>query len=262
MKKKMNGVLGLALALVLAVGLTPTALAAKTVDPAADKGSLTITLTDLDKKTPVSGVKVTVYQVGVGRVEQSNLYFDLQSVLADIRNEDGKAVTLNGLTAADNTKNAAALKAAIQALEADAVPAWSGQTDADGKVVLTDLPVGAYLLVSEKTGRYQETTPFLLTLPQVNAEGTEWEADVTANPKVKYQSSHKPEPENPPETPPEEPPHDIPDDKPPTVDIPEETPLILPQTGLLRWPIPVMAMAGVVLVALGAASERKRKNGQ
>ena len=33
----------------------------------------------------------------------------------------------------------------------------------------------------------------------------------------------------------------------------------LPQTGLLQWPVPVMAMAGLVLFMVGFASEKRRK---
>jgi hypothetical protein len=36
----------------------------------------------------------------------------------------------------------------------------------------------------------------------------------------------------------------------------------LPQTGLLQWPIPLMAAAGLFLLALGMVSERKRKSEQ
>ena len=43
--------------------------------------------------------------------------------------------------------------------------------------------------------------------------------------------------------------------------IPEEDPPlgVLPQTGLLQWPIPVMAAVGLLLVAIGLLSERKRR---
>ena len=61
----------------------------------------------------------------------------------------------------------------------------------------------------------------------------------------------------------------IPDDDVPLGDLPdeeledildEEPPLaILPQTGLLQWPIPVMCAAGLLLIALGLLSEQKRK---
>lgn len=50
---------------------------------------------------------------------------------------------------------------------------------------------------------------------------------------------------------PEENPDEIPDEEPPLA--------VLPQTGLLQWPIPVMAAAGLLLVMLGMLSERKRK---
>ena len=60
-------------------------------------------------------------------------------------------------------------------------------------------------------------------------------------------------PDNPPPGDPGDPPEEIPE---------EEVPLAtLPQTGLLQWPIPVMAAAGLLLVAVGLLSERKRRAG-
>ena len=50
---------------------------------------------------------------------------------------------------------------------------------------------------------------------------------------------------------PEEPPVDIPDEEPPLAE--------LPQTGLLQWPILVMSLAGLLLIAVGILSEQKRK---
>lgn len=50
---------------------------------------------------------------------------------------------------------------------------------------------------------------------------------------------------------PEEPPVEIPDEEPPLAE--------LPQTGLLQWPILVMGLAGLLLIALGILSEQKRK---
>ena len=64
----------------------------------------------------------------------------------------------------------------------------------------------------------------------------------------------------PPDEPPLSPPPDFPPDE-PYEEIPDEEPPLaeLPQTGLLQWPIPVMAMAGLLLMALGLLSEQKRK---
>lgn len=51
------------------------------------------------------------------------------------------------------------------------------------------------------------------------------------------------------------------DEEPELEDILEEdVPLaVLPQTGLLQWPIPVMCAAGLLLIAMGLLSEQKRK---
>lgn len=55
---------------------------------------------------------------------------------------------------------------------------------------------------------------------------------------------------------------DIPPVEPPTTDIPpEETPMAkLPQTGLLQWPIPIMAVLGIVLFSFGWWEHFGRQN--
>lgn len=49
------------------------------------------------------------------------------------------------------------------------------------------------------------------------------------------------------EVPPDE---DIPDEPPPTTDVPPDEPG-LPQTGMLWWPVPVLAGSGIILILLG-----------
>jgi hypothetical protein len=59
----------------------------------------------------------------------------------------------------------------------------------------------------------------------------------------------------------EEPGTDIPDEDTPLAELPDdEVPLAkLPQTGMLLWPIPLMALAGVLLFIIGWKNERKKR---
>ena len=102
------------------------------------------------------------------------------------------------------------------------LPGITSASNPDGEIVFPDLKPGLYLLIQrEAPAGYLPVEPFLVTVPiQV---GTEWIYDVDATPKTSV-------------TP------DLPD-KPDEPDI--------PQTGQLRWPVPVLAFAGVVLFALG-----------
>lgn len=94
-------------------------------------------------------------------------------------------------------------------------------TDAQGRVTFEGVECGLYLIVqSAAADGYEAVKAFVVSVPMsVNGE---WTYDVTAKPKAE----RAPEP-----TPP-------PDDR-------------LPQTGMLKWPVPVLAAAGVAVFAVG-----------
>lgn len=257
MKKKLNLMTAMILALVLTMSLAPSVAAVDTVD-LETKCGITVKL-QRQNGNPVANVDVTLHQVGVGRIENSNLYFDLDADL-------GTEIKLDGLTAEENTANAAKLRELINALpeteedQEPAVPSWTVKSDENGAAKFENMPVGVYLVQSDATSRYRAITPFLVYLPYTNEEGTDWETELEISPKVSVKPSRPqdpeiiiPDPEIPldPTDPPVEPPVDIPD---PNVPLEE-----LPQTGLLQWPVPIMAMAGLLLFALGWVTDRKAK---
>ena len=111
--------------------------------------------------------------------------------------------------------------------------------DEAGKAVFADLKNGLYLLVQEEAAPgYRRVNPFLVSVPQY--EEGRYIYDVETAPK--NEAGPEPEPTEPP--PPTEP--DGPD---------------LPQTGQLNWPVPVLAVLGMLLVAAGVAlcNAEKRK---
>ena len=205
-------------------------------------------------------------------VENSNLYFDLLPELQEVKTESGEQITLDGLTAGKNTEYAAALKEVSSEILGE-VPNWELKTEKDGKAVFDNegkgMPVGVYLVQSKENSDYEEIVSFLMYLPMMNEENTEWEMDVSANPKVEEKKHDRPDKPDKPDTPdvPDDPGEDLPDDPVPSggkdpgeeLEDPDVPMGGLPQTGLLQWPIPVMTAAGLLLVALGLASERKRK---
>lgn len=258
MKRRRNLLTALLLALALTVSLVPCAGAAKVVNPETDKGSVTLTL-------KAKGMEATLYRVGLGKVENSNLVFELQAALAEKVGD----LELNGL-------KAAGVEAVVEKLTAKGVDLdeildeediWVAKAEektSEGYTVeLDEMPVGVYLVVQTKNrSEFEDFDPFLLYLPE-NQEGG-WNASVNAKPKAEEIEYDDPED---PEDPPGPPPEDIPDNPPPgdPGDPPEEIPeeevplATLPQTGLLQWPVPVMAMAGLVLFMVGFASEKRRK---
>lgn len=99
----------------------------------------------------------------------------------------------------------------------------------DGTIVYNNLPLGLYLVVHEEaTDGFTNALPFIVTLPMSN--GAEWEYNVDATPKVEIK-------------------HSV------IVGPPD-----IPQTGQLKWPVPVMAALGVIIFAIGLVLCFKRGN--
>lgn len=114
---------------------------------------------------------------------------------------------------------------------------------ASGTAVGETLPVGLYLLTAApcQKGSYTYTAaPALVGLP-LEQPGGGWQYTVTAAPKLARTGTYVPPaiiiPDNP---------APAPADK-------------LPQTGLLQWPIALLAAAGLVLLAVGGALRRRRE---
>lgn len=97
-----------------------------------------------------------------------------------------------------------------------------------GKALFTDLPTGLYLIIQEKAAYgYSHLEPFLISVPYM-VDG-QYQYNVTAAAKSSLEK--EPEPTDPPPTVPEDP--------------------NLPQTGQLNWPIPLLAVSGLVLFVIG-----------
>lgn len=214
------------------------------------KGSIELTIQN-GKGSPVNQVEVTLYQVGSVYTENNNLYFEALEGLGDVE--------LNGLTAAKNQETAKALLEKVE--DMDGIDSWEGKTGRDGAVFFGNLEMGVYLAAQTNYNvNYLDFEPFLVYLPATSADGSEWESEIQAVPKVEARPDEEPDPEPEPEPEPVPDP-DIPlDPGDPGVLIPEpEVPTTLPQTGMLMWPIPLMAMAGLVLFAAGWSLDKKAK---
>ena len=229
-------------------------------------GSIHVNLYDSTNNKALSGGELTVYRVAEVQRKNGNLSFEY---CGDF---DGCAIELGDLT--DSTL-AGQLQEFLPANAEGIVQAVSN----DGNVVFDDLELGLYLVVQTKASNgYKPVNSFLVSLPM--AEDGQWNYEVDASPKV---GAYTPEPETPPSPP------DTPDkpDKPDTPDTPEnpvapgtpdnpvapgspDNPVLpghpnnpvmngLPQTGQLNWPIPVMAISGMLLFAFGWATDRKYK---
>ncbi len=147
--------------------------------------------------------------------------------------------------------------------DSGAVPMSEQRPDGDGRVAFSDLQVGLYLVAQEgELNGYYPVEPFVVSVPLEDAGDGGWIYDVDARPKLALRAV-------PPDPPPEPPvdPVDPPD--PPATEQPTEQPTPpateppveptpppgaddgLIQTGQLNWPIPVLAVAGILLFAAG-----------
>ena len=171
-------------------------------------------------------------------------------------------------------------------------------TNSSGKVTFSDLSAGMYLVVPTSVSGYYTPSPYLIMLPQTDADGI-WLYSIAARPKTEISPVPPPPPVDPPprdppprDPPPRDPPTTTPpppttSTPPPTTSIPprgsyeeilpekvpmgneelwtidpEEIPTgpgDLPQTGVLRWPIPVLSISGLLLFSFGWVMTGKEK---
>ncbi len=114
------------------------------------------------------------------------------------------------------------------------------------------------------SGTQYHSAPFLVSIPEQTSDGTAWTYAVTANPKSEPSDNQpKDDGDN----------TDHPDDKtepntkpdtsgkrPSGSDTSSTTKKDLPYTGILQWPIPVLAGTGLVLMILGWNVKKNKKN--
>lgn len=224
MKKQM---LTLMLALVLICGCAVHTFAAETVD-LQKPGSITLVLEW--ENEPLDGGGLTMYRVG------------------DIALLDGDYVFVPVEQLADSGVS-------LEKLDDDELPVILGELSkrkgiepvtaaiSEGSALFADVLPGLYVVTQEADQimeGFAALRPFLMSLP-VHADG-QYQYDITAYPKVPLET----EPTEP--TVPSEP------TKPTEPD--------LPQTGQMNWPVPALAVGGLLFVALGlvlrCSKDRKR----
>ena len=239
------------------------------------KGSIHITLYDNANNKALSGGQLTVYRVAEVKRKNGDLSYEY---CGDFY---GCGIALGDLT--DST-----LAEQLQAFLPAGAEGTAKTVDKDGNVTFDDLELGLYLVVQTKASTgYEPINSFLVSLPM--AEDGKWNYEVDATPKVGGFTPEEPDtPTPPPPTPPDTPdtptPPDNPDNpvSPGTPDNPvapghpdnpvapgtPDNPVLpghpdnpvmsgLPQTGQLNWPVPVLAISGVVLFAFGWALDRR-----
>lgn len=215
-----NRILSLLLALGLVFALAVHASAADVPVEMPDltkKGSLEFTM-DVDGVPLNTGFLNMYYVAGIFLVEDDRYDFRLVQTLADA----GAKLDTKDLYDGVQAKNL--LKVADRVL-----PDYLRAPIQEGKAAFSDLDAGLYLVwqaEEDASEGYAAIHPFLISVPRW--QNGNYTLYVEADPKVPFETT--------PTTPPPPPPPPPPD---------------IPQTGRLKWPVPVMAVAGVTLFAVG-----------
>lgn len=269
-----NRILSLLLTVLMTLSL---AIAVFAVPDLSKTGTIRIYLTDSDDR-PVSGGTLTIYKVGNVYADDADFSF----VLTDDFAGSGESL--------ENVGSASLAKRLANYADKYRLTCTTKTIGLDGRVVFDELEPGLYLLVQYNAADgYYLLDPFLVSIPQFI--GDEYIYDVDAGPKVEAESKPgqnppketesgetepketkpgetkpneskpgesepsetKPNETKPKETEPEEietgrnePDETVPG-KPDTT--PEEPKL--PQTGQLKWPIPILVVTGLVFFLIG-----------
>lgn len=187
------------------------------------RGSITVTVRDTETKTPVSGGRLTLYQVASAEENDWNFSFAYTKKFA------GCGLSLEKIQSEDLADGLAEY-AASQKIKG--ITAVVGN---DGRGTFSNLETGLYLITQDVPAKgHTGLMPFLVSIPYKDGETLIY--DVDAAPKAGTVG------EAPQETKPSKP-----------------TASKLPQTGQLWWPVPFLAIAGILLITLGWV-KRKHAN--
>lgn len=266
-RKRLAAVLA---ALTLLVWCAAPAFALEVVD-LSRTGSIKVSLYDSETSEAVGGGTLTLYRVAKVKKDNANLSFEYTNGFEDC------GVELGDLSEGE---------LASQLAEKIAATAESTTVEISdlGVAEFGDLEVGLYLVVQTTAAEnYNVINPFLVSVP-IQENGS-YVYDVDALPKVGTAAKKTPEPPDTPDTPdtPDKPEEENPNtpaapgpDNPdgwvlgasgenpeaPSPDNPNGHVMGahgLPQTGQLNWPIPVLAVTGVVLVAAGIKLKKETR---
>ena len=226
----------------------------------APTGSLTLTASY--GTTPLVGAPFKLYLVAEP---------DTASGFALCGEFAGSSVDLSDLSTAGKLAQAA-LDLERWAGEKEIAPLAQQNTDSSGSVSFTSLAQGLYLVggvTHQQGGHRYQSAPCLISLPSWDGSTGVWELNVTAFPKFERSGTSGGDP-TPPPTEPDTPippdPGDQPVDpvKPPDTPPPTPTPPVgpekLPQTGQLKWPVPVLAALGMLLLLAGSILMRRERD--
>jgi hypothetical protein len=187
-------------------------------------GTLNFTVLESTSKEAVSNISFNIYQIGT-KNDQSNFEY---STGFENSNLDIDTLTEENINIMQ--------KYAVE----NAEPINTKTTDLNGKFTISELPEGAYLIVQTNNKDTYTVQTILIQIPEIEANGN-YNYNITAKPKAS---------------------------KVEIIDLETETTInematILPYTGVLNWPVPVLVVIAIILFCIGwlkAFSNSKKKS--
>lgn len=199
-----------------------------------ETGSISITIKY--ENNPVAGGSLTLYNVASISLDGGNLSYVLTSDFSEFETDFSD---ISSDTFAKDLKNYA---------DANKLEGKTEEVDEDGKVLFEGLNLGLYLMVQKDAADgYYEMNPFVVSVPDESMGKVVYNVD--ASPKTEIIRK----PVEPPET---ETTTVVPTTTAYNVNAPTgaptpTVPTVIPQTGLLIWPVLLLAMVGLLLMAIG-----------
>lgn len=194
---------------------------AQNVPDESRKGSIQITMSQ--ENTAIPGGTLTIYQVGAVSETNGNVSFVPAGEFADC----GFTLT--------NVQSAQLAKKLFEYADDKGFAGTTKEIDSKGKVSFTKLKIGLYLLVQNKAANgYEKAAPFLVSIPAL--EENQYVYDIDASPKLELEKETTGSSES---------------DEPEKIKRDTSVSRILPQTGQLNWPIPVLTIVGLCLFSVG-----------
>ena len=194
------------------------------------RGSIVVEILSTDTKKAIPGGKMTLYKVAAAVPADGDNIFHLTEDFA------GSGVNLDRISESD--AGAKELASVLETYVNHQKRAGEAVTvDDNGRAEWKDLELGLYLIVNTAAAEgYAPINSFLITVPRYLNESYVY--DVTANPKAETANEAA---ANPPKQ--------------------NTTTTIsggkLPQTGQLWWPVPILAIAGMLFLMFGWYRRRR-----
>ena len=239
--KKLQKIIPFLLTVCLLCSMSVTALAAGELPDLTKKGSITVTVRDTENQNPVSGGSLTIYQVASVQVDDWNFSFAYTDAFSDC-----------GLALDDIQSEELAAELAEYAAD-QSLSGTNVSVDSNGKASISNLKLGLYLVTQDSPAKgYASLNPFLVSIPLQDGDSLVYNVD--ASPKAgTVVTVDEPDPTSPGDT-------SAPASNTSAASPSKLAARTLPQTGQLWWPVPFLAIAGMLFVALGWLRRKHAEN--